>query len=57
MLEEVRVLFTPDTILRWHRELVVKKWDHSEKRKTIGRPRIRQVIVDSILGFAKENPA
>jgi transposase InsO family protein len=36
--------------------LVARKWDHSEKRKSVGRPRIRQVIVDLILRFAKENP-
>lgn len=29
--------------------------DHSEKRKSVGRPRIRQVIVDLILRFAKQN--
>ena len=54
-LEEFGTLFTPDTILRWHRLLVAKKWDHSEKSKP-GRPRIRQVIVDLILRFARENP-
>ncbi len=26
MLEEVGTLFTPDTILRWHRTLVARKW-------------------------------
>ncbi len=46
---------TPDTILRWHRELVAIKWDYSEKRKSVGRPRIRQVIVDLIVRMAKEN--
>ena len=56
MLEEVCTLFTPDTILRWHRQLVARKWDHSHKRKSVGRPRIRQVIVDLILRFAKQNP-
>ncbi len=56
MLEEVGTLFTPDTILRWHRQLVARKWDHSHKRKLVGRPRIRQVIVDLILRFAKQNP-
>ena len=55
LLEEISTLFTPDTILRWHRQLVAKKWDSSDKRKAVGRPRIRQVIVDLILRFAKEN--
>ncbi len=26
-LEEFGTLFTPDTILRWHRMLVARKWD------------------------------
>ena len=55
-LEEVGTLFTPDTILRWHRLLVAQKWNSSDKRKHVGRPRIRQVIVDLILRFAQENP-
>jgi hypothetical protein len=29
MLEEVGTLFTPDTILRWHRMLIAKKWDRA----------------------------
>jgi transposase InsO family protein len=36
--------------------LVAKKWDYSDRKKP-GRPRIRQVIVDLILRFAKENPS
>ena len=54
-LLELTTIVTPDTILRWHRELVAKKWDYSHKRKSVGRPRIRQVIVDLILRFAIEN--
>ena len=56
-LQELTTMVTPDTILRWHRELVAQKWDHTEKRNSVGRPRIRQVIVDLILRFAKENPS
>ena len=57
MLEEVGTLFSPDTILRWHRQLVAQKWDYSGRRKNLpGRPRVRQVIVDLVLRFAKENP-
>jgi len=55
-LQELTTIVTPDTILRWHRQLVAKKWDYSDKRKSVGRPRIRQVIVDLILRFAKDNP-
>jgi putative transposase len=56
-LEKFGTLFTPDTILRWHRQLVAKKWDYSDrKEKKQGRPRIRQVIVDLTLQFARENP-
>ena len=56
-LSEVGTLFTPDTILRWHRQLIANKWDHSNRRsETPGRPRVRQVIVDLTLQFAKENP-
>jgi putative transposase len=58
LLERFGTLFTPDTILRWHRQLVAQKWDFSNrKKKQIGRPRVRQVIVDLILQFAKENPS
>ncbi|QDU92408.1 hypothetical protein Pla8534_01560 [Lignipirellula cremea] len=48
-LRELTTIVTPDTILRWHRELVAKKWDQSEKPKSVGRRRIREVIVDLIL--------
>jgi hypothetical protein len=55
-LMELTTIVTPDTILRRHRQMVAKKWDYSKKRKSVGRPRIRQVIVDLTLRFAKENP-
>lgn len=56
-LEQVGTLFTPDTILRWHRQLVANRWDYLDrKEKKSGRPRIRQVIVDLTVKFAKENP-
>jgi len=54
-LLELTTIVTPDTILRWHRMLVARKFDSSDKRKH-GRPRIRQVIVNAIVRFARENP-
>jgi len=48
-------IVTPDTILRWHRTLVAQKWNYSERRKSAGRPRVGQEIVDLVVRFAREN--
>ena len=56
LLEEVGTLFTPDTILRWHRMLVAQKWDYSQQRKLSGRPPIAEEIVKQLLQLARENP-
>ncbi|MGB6044593.1 MAG: integrase core domain-containing protein [Pirellulales bacterium] len=57
-LMDLTTIVTPDTILRWHRQLVAQKWDYSDRReKKPGRPRVRQVIVDLVLRIAKENPS
>ena len=55
-LEEVGTLFTPNTILRWHRMLVAQKWNYSQRRKSAGRPPVAQEIVDIVLRLARENP-
>ena len=39
-LEEVATLVKPDTILAWHRKLIAKKFDGSQKRKSLGRPQV-----------------
>ena len=57
VLSEIGSVFSPDTILRWHRELVARKWGYSSRRKkSLGRPTIPQVVVDLVLWFARENP-
>jgi len=39
LLASVATLFTPDTILRWYRVLIAKKWDYSQRiPKRAGRP-------------------
>ena len=32
VLNELQTLVTPDTLLRWYRELVVSKWNYSHRR-------------------------
>lgn len=55
LLRSLATIVTPDTILRWHRELVAQKWDHSDRRKEVGRPRTKQDIAKLVARLAKEN--
>jgi putative transposase len=56
MLNKLVTIVTPETILRWHRQLVARHWDYSYCRKIIGRPPVAQQDVTLILRMAKENP-
>jgi transposase InsO family protein len=56
MLQEIASIATPETILRWHRELVARHWDFSMRRKHAGRPPLPHETVDLVLKLAKENP-
>ena len=54
-LREIGAIVTPDTLLRWYRELVASKYDGSMKRRP-GRPRIAGEIQGLILEMARDNP-
>jgi len=54
-MRDVIRIFQPDTVLRWHRELVHRKWTYSHKIKR-GRPSISKELEELILGLARENP-
>ena len=47
---------TPGTILRWHRNLVARKWDYASRRRP-GRPSTGTSVKALILRMARENPA
>jgi putative transposase len=47
-------LVTPQTLLRWHRELVRRKWTYRKQRRP-GRPPIDSEIVALVLRLAREN--
>jgi len=54
LLAKVATLATADTILRWYREQVAKKYDGS-KRRGPGRPRKAAEVVELVLKMVREN--
>ena len=52
----LRLLVTPDTILRWHRDIVRRRWAARSMRGRTGRPATRRNIRALILRLARENP-
>jgi transposase InsO family protein len=48
-------LVTPDTLLRWHRQLIARKYDGSKSRRP-GRPKTAVEIEKLIVRMARDNP-
>ena len=53
----LRLLITPDTIVRWHRDIVRRRWAARSKRGRTGRPATRRNIRALVRRLARENPA
>jgi putative transposase len=56
-LTDVASAVKPDTLLRWYRELIAKKFDGSRLRKSLGRPLVDEGIERLIVRMARENPS
>ena len=54
VLRELGTIVTPDTILRWYRQLVARKYDGSGKRRP-GHPRVMHSIRALTARLALEN--
>jgi len=53
----LRLLVTPDTIVRWHRDIVRRRWAARSRRGKTGRPATRRNIKALVLRLARENPS
>jgi putative transposase len=49
-----RLFVRPETLLRWHQDLVRRRWSYPHRR---GRPGVALEIRDLVLRLARENPA
>ena len=56
-LRRLRLLVSPNTVLRWHRDLVKRRHARASKRRRPGRPRTVASIRRLILRLAAENPS
>lgn len=55
LLGQVCCAFSPDTLLKWHRKLVARKYDGSKNRSKYGRPRISDELKQLIIDMARDH--
>jgi transposase len=53
-LMQVATIVTPDTILRWHRRLIARKWTYANRQP--GQPGVLAEIRRLVVRMATENP-
>jgi transposase InsO family protein len=56
VLRRLRLLIRPDTVLRWHRDLVARRHAAISRPRRPGRPRTLRSIRVLVLRLARENP-
>jgi hypothetical protein len=57
VLRRVRLLVRPDTVLRWHCDLLARRHANRSRPKRSGRPPIVRSVRVLVLRLARENPS
>ena len=52
-VREIATIATPDTLLRWHRQLIARKWTYARKTR---QPGVLLEIRQRVVRMATENP-
>jgi putative transposase len=55
MLRRIRVLVRPETVLRWHRDLIAARHSRVSRPKRVGRPPTVRSVRTRVLRLAREN--
>jgi transposase len=56
-LRQLHLLVSPDTVLRWHRDMLRRRWAATSRPNRAGRPAARRSIQALVVRLAKENPS
>jgi hypothetical protein len=54
-LAATRLIVTPATIVRWHRDIVRRRWARLSRRGRSGRPPVHHSVRSVVLRLAREN--
>jgi putative transposase len=54
-LKAVATIATPDTLMRWYKRLIAQKFDGSQQRRLLGRPRVSEEVEQLVVRMAEEN--
>jgi putative transposase len=54
-LAAMRLIVTPGTVLRWHRDIVRRRWARRSRHGRSGRPPVRRNVRSVVLRLAREN--
>ena len=57
VLAHLHLTVKPDTVLRWHRDLVARRHAERSRPKRVGRPRTVRSIRTLVLRLVRENPS
>jgi hypothetical protein len=57
LMADTVAIVRPDTILKWHRRLVARKFDGSQHRHRHGRPPVAPEVEAAVVRMARENPS
>jgi transposase InsO family protein len=55
-LKSLATLATPDTLMHWYKQFVAHKFNGSQRRSKLGRPRVSDEIEALVLQMANDNP-
>jgi putative transposase len=55
-LNRLATIVTPDTLMRWHKQLIAAKWTYPAKKR-VGRPGLMKSIKELVVTMATANPS